>query len=302
VNLRFLETFVWVARLKSFSMTAEKLNSTQAAVSHRIAALERDLGVRLFERDPREVRLTPQGADALEHAERIVRLTSEFRRRMCDPKAVRGTVRIGVIDTIAYAWLSDLVDRVNQRYPEVVLEINAGNSDALGDDLEGGLLDLGLLMGPVRSPGMTNLDLCSFACRWVASPRLGIGDQALEIEDLIRFPILSFPRNSQPHAAMLSYIQRLGLEEARLHTAPLPTLIRLAIDGMGIAAVPVVTIDRDIAAGSLVVLQVHHPLPPIALHAAFLDTESRPLPALIAGLAAEAAADFCRSRDPSLAW
>lgn len=53
MNLRFLETFVWVARLKSFRLTAEKLFTTQASVSSRIAALEADLGVRLLLRDSR---------------------------------------------------------------------------------------------------------------------------------------------------------------------------------------------------------------------------------------------------------
>ena len=61
MNLRFLETFLWVARLNSFSATADRLHTTQAAVSNRIAALERELGIRLFDRDLRSVRLTPEG-------------------------------------------------------------------------------------------------------------------------------------------------------------------------------------------------------------------------------------------------
>ena len=89
---------MWVARLKSFSLTAQKLHTTQAAVSHRIASLERELGVRLLERNVRDVSLTPQGVDALGRAERLVQLAAEFRQRMSDPKALRGTVRIGVIE------------------------------------------------------------------------------------------------------------------------------------------------------------------------------------------------------------
>ena len=72
MNLRFLETFVWVARLKSFRLTAQKLFTTQAAVSSRIAALEADLGVKLLLRDSRGVSLTPEGSKVLEHAERML--------------------------------------------------------------------------------------------------------------------------------------------------------------------------------------------------------------------------------------
>ena len=80
VNLKFLETFVWVASLRSFSVAADKLCTTQASVSNRIATLERDLGVRLFERDLRNVSLTPHGQRALAQAEAIVRMVKDFQR------------------------------------------------------------------------------------------------------------------------------------------------------------------------------------------------------------------------------
>ncbi len=56
MNIKFLETFVWVARLKSFRLTAEKLFTTQASISSRIAALEDEMGVRLFVRDSKVCR------------------------------------------------------------------------------------------------------------------------------------------------------------------------------------------------------------------------------------------------------
>jgi DNA-binding transcriptional LysR family regulator len=304
VNLRFLETFVWVARLKSFSLTAEKLHSTQAAVSHRIAALERELGVRLFERDTREVRLTPQGNDAFDYAERIVRLAAEFRQRLSDPKALRGTVRIGVIGSIAYSWLTALIDRVSHEYPAVELQLDADTSIDVAAHLQAGEVDLGLLMGPVEAPGITNIELCTYACVWVASPKLDISDGPLEIAGLSRFPILSFPRGSKPYQAMVSYFQRPGLDvdAVRLHTASLSTLIRMAVDGIGIAAVPAPIVEGEIARGSLRVLDVRQPFPPLSLHAAYLETETRPLPALIANMAREVAVAYCRSKDPAVAW
>src|SRR5205823_1954552 len=146
------------------------LHTTQAAVSHRIATLERELGVRLFERDTREVRLTIQGFDAPEQAERIDRLAADFRRRMSDPKVLRGTVRIGVIDTIAYSWLPRLFDRLRRNYPEVMLELSAETSVDIADALQENEVDLGLLMGPAEGPGIVNVYLCTYACQWVASP------------------------------------------------------------------------------------------------------------------------------------
>lgn len=304
MNLRFLETFVWVARLKSFSLTAEKLHSTQAAVSHRIATLEKELGVRLFERDTREVRLTPQGVDALDYAERIVRLAAEFRQRLSDPKALRGTVRIGVIGSITYSWLPALIDRVSHAYPAVELQLDADTSIDVAAHLQESTIDLGLLMGPVEAPGITNLELCTYACVWVASPKLDIPEGPLEIAALAHFPILSFPRGSKPYQAMVSYFQRPDpdIDEVRLHTASLSTLIRMAIDGIGIAAIPMAIIEGEIARGALRVLDVRQPFPPLSLHAAYPETETRPLPALIANMARDVAAEYCRRKGPTVAW
>ena len=64
MNLRFIETFVLLAELRNFRMTAERLHTTQAAVSS-IASLEQEFGVRLFDRNQREVMLTSDGAKAL---------------------------------------------------------------------------------------------------------------------------------------------------------------------------------------------------------------------------------------------
>jgi len=85
LNLKFLETFVWVARLAQLFARAEKLRTTQAAVLKPDRhAWERDLGVRLFERDLRNVSLTPHGQRALPQAEAIVRMVGEFERTIGD--------------------------------------------------------------------------------------------------------------------------------------------------------------------------------------------------------------------------
>lgn len=305
MNLRFLETFVWVARLNSFSVAAEKLHTTQTAVSHRIATLERELGVRLFERDTREVRLTPQGVAALDHAERLVRSAADFRRRMSNPKALRGTVRIGVIDTIAYSWLPQLIERLSQTYPDVALELDAHTSAEIEKDLLANRVDLGMMMGPVEGPGIVNIELCKYACAWVASPKLLLPDESIEmaeLAELVQVPILSFPRNSKPYQTMVGYFQDLAIEDFRLHTASLPTLIRLAVDGLGVAAVPVATIQQELADRKLRVLRVRPPFPPLSLHAAYQESGERPLPGLFADLAREVADSFCRSVDPLVAW
>jgi DNA-binding transcriptional LysR family regulator len=302
MNLRFLETFVWVARLKSFSATAEKLNTTQAAVSHRIATLERELGVRLFERGTHDVRLTPQGINSLDHAEQIVHSTAEFCRRLSDPKATRSTVRIGIIGTIAFSWLPQFINRLNHTYPQIALELSNSTSIALAEDLLASRIDLALLMGPIEGPGVVTVDLCTFACAWVASPKLRIPAGPIEMSDLVNYPILSFPRNSRPYRAMLGCFQSFPKEDLRIYTAFLAVLIRLASDGLGVATLPVATIAREIADGTLIRLDVRQPPPSLSCHAVYQDSISQPQRGLLAELARDTADEYCRTINPLLAW
>src|SRR6185503_15131018 len=74
IDFKTLETFMWVATLRSFRGAADKLNTTQPAVSQRIAQLEDFLGMRLLERDRRLVAPTRKGVELLGYAERLIRL------------------------------------------------------------------------------------------------------------------------------------------------------------------------------------------------------------------------------------
>ena len=125
MNLKFLETFVWVARLQSFSLTAEKMFSTQAAISSRIASLEDELGLRLFVRDSRGVSLTPEGTKVLEYAEQMLEVQRALKQSLDKSTPQQGLVRIGVMDTVIHTWLSPLMSMLMQSFPAVEIEITA---------------------------------------------------------------------------------------------------------------------------------------------------------------------------------
>lgn len=294
MNVRFLESFIWVARLRSFSSAADKLCTTQAAISNRIATLEKDLGVRLFERDLRSVSLTQAGERALAQAEAIVRLTTELRLGVGDPHRLRGRVVIGTIDTIVYAWLPRLVEAVKQAYPDVDPDLTVDNSLTVARMLLDGQVDLALITGPLLAPNCRNIELCSYACVWVAAPRLGLHGRNLSLEDVAESgPIFAFSRGSQPHQRMLQVIDEAGIDPQLvriLNSNSLATITRLVRDGMGVAVLPSVVVEEMCQRGELVVINVKAHLPPLTLHAIYRDDPGSPLPGLIAHMAAAIAA------------
>lgn len=299
MNVRFLESFIWVARLRSFSSAADKLCTTQAAISNRIATLEKDLGVRLFERDLRSVSLTPAGERALAQAEAIVRLTSELRMGVGDPHRLRGRVVIGTIDTIVYAWLPRFVEAVKQAFPDVDLDLTVDNSLTVARMLADGQVDLALIAGPLLAPNCRNIELCSYECVWVAAPRLGLHGRSLMLEDVAASgPIFAFSRGSQPHQHVQQIIEEAGLDPQRvrvLNSNSLATITRLVRDGMGVAVLPPVVVQEMTERGELAILDVKASLPPLTMHAIFREEPGSPLPGLIAHMAAEIAAAATRT-------
>lgn len=303
MNVRFLETFVWVARLRSFSATAERMNATQAAISARIASLEDELGVRLFDRSGREVTLTSEGLTALERAETIVRLTQRLCSDMRDPATLRGTLRVGVIDTISLTWLVQLIELVRRRYPNVRLQLYAETSLVIADHIKRHEVDLGLLMGPVIGNGVTNIDLCSYGCVWTAAPTFPIANGPLGPRELGVHPIISFPPGSKPHQTLLRQFCEFEEDEVLFYTSnSLATIIRMVRDGIGVAALPTALIQEELAQEKLRILDVEPSFPPIPLHACFVEGGHSLLASTVAELARDVAAEFCARLPDAVAW
>ena len=94
IDFKQIEAFVWVAELSSFRLAAEKLNTTQPAISQRIAAMESIMTTRLFDRGARGIKLTEKGQELLSHATRMLELRNEMLRVAKADDAVSGTLRL----------------------------------------------------------------------------------------------------------------------------------------------------------------------------------------------------------------
>ncbi len=293
MNLRFLETLVYVAELRSFRQAAARLHTTQPAVSARIRALEGLLGVELVDRSGRDVRLTPAGVEAVRYARAIAQLNADMCQRLSSTQALQGLLRLGVIDTIIHSWLPRLIERLRTTYPQVGFELTADTSISLADQLRAGEIDLALLMGPVQEDGLVNLDLGGYPMAWVANPRRFAFDGPIDVAQLAAYPILSYPRHSQPYRIIERCFQASRGRQPLLNCSnSLASLVRLAVDGIGIAAIPPAVIETELAAGTLVRLPVRQAFPSLRFTACYADRPPAALPSTVARFAREEAARF----------
>ncbi|AJO77142.1 LysR family transcriptional regulator [Pseudomonas sp. MRSN 12121] len=257
MNLKFLETFVWVARLKSFRLTADKLFTTQASISSRIAVLEGELGVKLFLRDSRGVSLTPEGLKVLDYAEQMLDTLQALKQSIETRSSKVGRIRIGVMDTVIHTWLSPLVARMMDCYPQVEIELVADTSLNLCEQLQKGFLDLILQTDLLRQESIRSLEVASHPMGWIVASHSIYNREYANLADLARERIITYSKNSLPHQEVLSLLQASGVSAPRLNCVnSVSAITRLLRDGFGIGALPPVLVSEELARGELTLLAI----------------------------------------------
>ncbi len=262
MNLKFLETFVWVARLKSFRLTAEKLFTTQASISSRIAVLESELGVKLFLRDSRGVSLTPEGVKVLDYAEQMMLTMQGLKQSLETTSSKVGRIRIGAMDTVIHTWLSPLVAELMDHFPLVEIELVADTALNLSDQLQKGFLDLILQTDLLRLETVRSLELCSHPMAWIVASQSIYHRDYASLAELAQERIITYSKNSHPHQEVLSLMQTNGVAAPRMNCVnSVSAITRLLRDGFGIGALPPVLVMEELARGELVMLPMEQRLP-----------------------------------------
>jgi DNA-binding transcriptional LysR family regulator len=290
VDFKSIETFLWVVTLGSFRAAGEKLNTTQPAISQRIAQLERELGVKLLNRDNRVASLTPSGRQLMVYAEKLMGLRSEMMAEVSDRSAMRGVLRLGVAETIVHTWLSRLIKSVNTAYPNLSLEIEVDITPNLTARLLAQEIELAFMLGPLSASSVRNRVLCDYPIGFLASPSLGLGNGPLKVHDLAKFPIITFPRKTQPYEVVRALFNRPDLPPIRLHaSASLATVIHMAIEGLGIAVIPTAIVENELADGRLQLLSTDLKISPLTFAASWLASPDTVAVELVADLAGQIA-------------
>ena len=156
MELRQLRAFVTVATLGHFGQAATQLNLTQPALTQRVQALERELGVRLLDRNAREVRLTEAGTLLLPRAQKLVQLEDEAMLELKDFRSgVTGQLHVAYHSAGDTALAGAVLAEFRKRYPEVKLETSSGSSGANLQRVREGTADAAFALLPsIRPPGI----------------------------------------------------------------------------------------------------------------------------------------------------
>jgi DNA-binding transcriptional LysR family regulator len=253
-----LQLFRVVAETLHFRRAAERLRLSQSAVSQQIAALERELGVALFERIGRLVFLTPAGEALAQEAPRALASLARAEEAVRQIGRVDGGVlRVGASTTPGIYLLPEILKRFHAAFPRVTLRFRIANSAAIQSALRANELDVGVVGEPADGDELFARRLGPDRVLSVAAPSLVGRTRRLAPADLRVWPLLDREPGSATRKAVEQALATVGVRLTPAFELPSPeALLRAASAGLGVAFLSAFAVESEIAAGRLVRLEV----------------------------------------------
>lgn len=282
-----LQVFKMAAETLNFSEAARRLHLSQPTVSQQIKVLERQLGVELFERAAREVRLTPAGSVLYPYAVRVHQELEAARQAMGSLHGtVAGPLRIGASTSIGNYWLPDVLAAFKSAHPEAAPTLAIENSARLLEWVTRGSLDMLMVEGNRPAIADQRLTVERFMMDrlvLIASPAL-VSEPGASIHELARLPWIVREVGSGTREVVCAHLKQRGVDpeaiEIALELGSTEAIKRAVASGIGIACVSAWAIPEALKAGHLHVLEVEgwnleRPLWLVRPHARYLSLVGR---------------------------
>ncbi len=282
-SLQALACFDAAARHESYTRAAQELTLTQSAVSRQIGALEAYLGLALFRRTRHGVALTPGGAD---YARQIAPRLQALERDTLDAISRQGTagsITLATVPTFATRWLVPRLPDLGSRHPELLVHLETRTRPFLFADTD---FDAALYSGTPEQvanwAGTRASLLIEEEVVPVCAPALLGGRRRLQPRDLAALPLLQ--QSTRPEA-WRQWFEAMGVDAPNALSGPRHELYSMtaaaAAHGLGLALVPRLLIEPELARGELVVA-CPRPLKSGRAYWLVLPERGEPRPALAA--------------------
>ena len=247
-TVRQLECFVAVSDTLNFRVAAERCFITQPALSAQVQQLEQSLGPRLFERDRRSVLPTDAGAGLIDSARRILNDLNDLTQAahaFASPLA--GTLRLGVIPTVAPYVLPGAMAEVAARHPDLRLLLREGQTDDLVEGLHDGKLDLLLLALEADLNGATTMELSKDRFVLAVPPDHRFKQRRrVRLSDLAGEQVLLLEDGHCLRTQALPLCTTAGASEVGdFRASSLTTLVQMVAAGVGVTLLPEMSIATE---------------------------------------------------------
>ncbi|MDD2957160.1 MAG: LysR family transcriptional regulator [Lachnospiraceae bacterium] len=233
MEIRVLRYFLTVVREESITKASEILHITQPTLSRQLAQMEEEIGVKLFDRGNRKIKLTNEGILLRRRAEEILQLVDKTEKELVEQEEqVEGKISIGCGEMAAVQVLPKLMETFRQKYPRVNFDIFTATADLVKEQMEKGLLDIGLLLEPIDIEKYDFIRL-QIKERWVVlmRPDAPLSEkETVTAKDLSALPLI-LPRRMNVQNELSSWFGNYYDKLDVVFTSNLSTNSAIMVDG-----------------------------------------------------------------------
>lgn len=254
MDIRLIIAFVTVATLHNFTKAADRLGYAQSSITSQIQLLEKELGVKLFDRLGKKICLTPEGEQFLIDARQLLFLWEKSKSSLSLLKSPHGNLTIGVNESICSVKLPKLLEEYRKQYPEVNFYIKIGSANELESWLKENQIDVAVLLDKQWNVPEITVQLCQEEplCLFVSPDHPLAGADKVLPHDVSSHPMLLIS-NSSCWKNIFQEVMEEANEPFRimLETASISDLKQFAVRGFGIAVLPLYAVNEELESNQL---------------------------------------------------
>lgn len=277
-----LRAFVAVAEKQHFGSAATTLGVSQSTLSQALSALEAGLGVQLVERSTRRVFLTTEGRQLLPQAQAVIEAVTAFTAAAAgtaDP--LQGSVRLGLIPTVAPYVLPTVLAGLAERMPALTLRVVEDQTERLLSALREGSLDAALIALPAETSGITEIPIYEEDFVLALPPGHPLsGKRRVPPAALAQLPLLLLDEGHCLRDQALDVCRKAGVraEVANTRAASLATAVQCVTGGLGVTLIPQSAVAVEAARSRLGLARFATPRPGRRIGLVFRSSSGREAP------------------------
>ncbi|RXZ79390.1 LysR family transcriptional regulator [Paenibacillaceae bacterium] len=265
-NLEWYRIFLQTARTGNLTRAAEALYITQPSVSYALKQMEEALGVKLFHRLSKGVKLTAEGQVLLDYVEQSFALLEAGEHKLDALKRLLGgEIRIGASDSLIKHLLLPQLNEFHLAHPDIRIRLSHGKTADIVHRLKEGGIDCGFVHLPVDDPLLDIMPLTALQDCFVAGKAYAsMAANPLSPEELSKLPLLMLSADSSTRHFIEHWFAAHGLtaNEPDIELGSIDLLAEFAKLGFGIAFITRSFVEKELAAGELFELPTAAPIPP----------------------------------------
>lgn len=255
MDLKNLKTFLRAAELGSITKAAEELNYVQSTATAQIQQLEKELGFPLFDRIGKRISLTAPGREFMVYANEILHITQKIQKIGSEPDEISGTLRIGVLESLLYSTMMQILPEFKKLYRNVDIQVQMGQGVELVNLLKQNQLDLAYISGNLNcEPDLHSCYARRESLVFIASTDHPLANRKrVSVPELLSYDFLVTERSGICYGRLTElaapYSQPL---RHSLVVDSTVAITRLVSKGMGIAFLPEYSVSEQLEKGTIV--------------------------------------------------